>query len=136
MATTGNLDGRLLRIKIDGNTVACAKECTLNMERDLLDSSCKDGAGNKSHISGLFGWSIDVSALVDFSATVGVTDLGTAIINGTQLTAVFETGVSGDTSWTGTVDLSSLSITSANGAIVEYSGTMQGTGALTQAITS
>lgn len=136
MATAGNIDGRLLRLKIDGNTVACAKECTINFERELLDSSCKDGAGNKSHINGLFGWNIDVTALLDFSATVGVTDLGTAIINGTQITVVVETGVSGDTSWAGSADLSGLSITASNGAIVEYSGTIQGTGALTQSITS
>jgi len=132
MATAGRFDGRLLRIKIDGNTVACARECTLNIEQDLPDASCKDDAGWNAHINGQKSWSLDVSALTDFSTTVGVTDLGTALINGTSVTVLFTTGVSGDTEWTGTADISSLSITAANGAVSEYSGTIQGTGALTQ----
>jgi predicted secreted protein len=132
--TAGNFDGRLLRLKIDGYTVACAKSCSLNITRDLLDASCKSSTGGaKEHITGQYGWSVDVSALMDFSSTIGVTDLGTAIINATQVAIDFTTGVSGDTHWTGNADPSDLSITADNGSVSEYSGTLQGTGELTQA---
>ena len=126
------INGRTLRLQLDGNTVACAKTCTLNIEQELPDATCKDSAGAKEHINGNYGWSLDVTALLDFASTVGITELGTSIINGTSFTALFTTGVSNDTEWTGTVDPSSLQVTAGDGEVIEYSGTLQGTGALTQ----
>ena len=126
------IDGRTLRLQIDGDTVACAKECTLNIDQDLPDASCKDDAGWNAHINGQKGWSVDVTALLDFAATVGIADLGTALIAGTSVVVLITTGVSNDTQWTGTADISNLTFTASNGAAVEYSGSMQGTGALTQ----
>lgn len=130
------LNGTNLRLQLDGNTVACAKSCTLSMEKDLLDATCKDSGGAKEHITGNYGWSLEVTALLNFAATVGITELGTALINGTSFTALFNTGDSGDTQWTGTVDPSSLQITSNDNEVIEYSGTLQGTGALTQSATA
>jgi len=128
------INGKNLRLQLDGNTIACAKSCSLSIEQDLPDATCKDSAGWAEHINGLKSWSLEVTALLDFASTVGLVDLGTALIAGTSFTALFTTGTSTNYEWTGTVDPSSLSVTANNEEAVEYSGSLKGTGALTQQV--
>ncbi len=58
-------------------------------------------------------------------------DLLTDLLAGTQLTVVMTTNVSGDEKFTGGAFFSSLSLSAPNNDKATFTGTLQGTGALT-----
>lgn len=130
------INGSNLVLKIDGVAVACSKSCSLSIEQDLPDASCKGSNGWAEHINGQKSWSIECEGLLDFSATYGGQSASTALINGTSATLLFTTGTSNDIEWTGTANVSSLSIESGMEDVVTYSASFTGTGALTQQTTS
>jgi len=131
MATTGRMNGDVLLLTLEGTAISYSTNATLNLEQELLDASSKDSARWNEHVRGNRGWSIDVEGLVDYAASYGAEELALLITTGASATAVFSTGVSGDVKYTGTVDLSSLTMDAPHNGVVTFSGSLQGTGAPT-----
>ena len=122
-----------LNLVIDGSIIAHATDGTLNINVDPADATTKDSAGWAEHIRGTRDFTIDVAALVDYASSAGHDELALAITGRTAITAIFTTGTTGDTKFSGTVNVTSLVVNAPLESPANYTATLTGTGALTQA---
>ena len=122
-----------LVLKCSGTIVAHTTSSTLNINQDLPDATTKDSSGWSENISGLRDWSIDVEGLTDYSASFGADELADLILNRTTCTVEFGTGTTGDTKFSGTVNLASLTQDAPLEDVASFSGSLTGTGELTKA---
>jgi predicted secreted protein len=124
-------NGTTVLLRADGNPVALLTGTTLNIEQDLPDATTKDSGGFADHINGLRSYSIDVDGLADFTGTTGnlkiLTDF---VMNRENVSFRFATTTSGQTQYTGTVSLASLSIEAGNESPATVSGSLTGKGEL------
>lgn len=139
MATTGIIDGRLLKIwKNVGGTltpVACATECSISLSKSTRDITCKDSdAGYQDFLAGVTSGTISVSGLYSQSATnIKADALYDDFTAGTPVTIRFSTEVSGDTYYECQAIITSWEVSSPNsGDNVTYSATFQIKGAITK----
>jgi predicted secreted protein len=113
--------------------IALAKSSTLSISLDTPDASNKDSSGWAEVIGGQKGWSMDFDGLVDFTltdASGGNFDgLFTYFVNRTKIKCAF-----GQDSnyWYGDCFIASLDMSAEMESPVSYSGSLTGTGALTQ----
>jgi len=136
MPTTGTVLSKNMKIYIGGTPVAitCQVNATLSQTKEMFQITCKDSGSVAENLPGTKSWSISGSANLAFDATYGIEELQTAYNSDTALSAVFQTGVTGDSKWSGDGHLSSLEITAdGNDSAVEFSFEITGTGALTMA---
>ena len=110
----------------------------LQMLKEPVDlvASLDDSAGAKEFIAGEYGYTLNVEAIFEDDASVGASqqsfkDFATDLLAGTLLTIVISTNVTGDEKYTGSAYFSSLSLTAPNNDKSTWTGTLQGTGALT-----
>jgi predicted secreted protein len=68
------LFSKLINIKIDSSTVACATEFSLSMNKDMIEIACLSSTGAKTTVPDMYGWSVSGSGLV--FRTVGSTGYG------------------------------------------------------------
>ena len=122
-----------LIVKISGTPVAHSTSATLNINQSLADATSKDSAGWSENIRALRDWSIDVDGLTDYSASFGSDELADLIISRADAEIEFGTGTTGDTKYTGTVNLASLTQDAPLEDVASFSGSLTGTGALTKA---
>ncbi len=126
------INGDAILVTDDGVTFAHATNAVLNIEQELLDATTKDSSRWKEHIRGDRSATIDVEGLVDFgNSTGGFEGLEDMISDGATSSIVFKGSTSGDLTYTGTCDVSSLSMNAPHNGVVSYSGTLQVTGTLT-----
>lgn len=140
MATTGPVNGTLISIYKDVSgslkKIANATSHSFDVSKDMIDVTSKDSAGAKEFIAGEYGYTLNVEAIFEDDASVGATqqsfkDLATDLLAGTLLTIVISTNVTGDEKYTGTAFFTSLSLTAPNNDKATWTGTLQGSGALT-----
>jgi len=124
-------NGRTLVLKIDGVPVAAEQDVELSFSREMIDVTSKDSNSNRELIVGLKSWSVSCNALVDFLATHGAHTFSNALNNGTSLTVLITDGVTGQTEFTGSAYASEFTMNSTNEDAVTWSGSLEGTGALT-----
>jgi len=129
---TSRFNATALILSLNGSPVAHSTSATLNINQDLLDATTKDSGRFKEQIRGVRDWSIDVEGLIDYTASFGADELADLIINGVTAEIALTTGTSGDTKYTGTVDLSGLSQDAPAEGLAAFSGTLLGTGPLTK----
>ena len=122
-----------LVLKINGTTIAHSTSATLNINQSLADATSKDSAGWSENIRALRDWSIDCEGLTDYSASFGADELADLIISRASATAEFGTGASGETKYSGTVNLASLTQDAPLEDVASFSGSLTGTGALAKA---
>lgn len=122
-----------LVLSINGSPVAHATGGTLNINQDLLDATTKDSNRWKEQIRGARDWSIDIEGMIDYTASFGVDELADMIISGVSAEIAFATSETGDTKYTGTVDLSGLSQDAPAEGLATFSGSLVGTGVLNKA---
>lgn len=127
------INGTLYVFEADGVAVASSTSASLNINQDLFDTTSKGSSGWAEHGNGLRDWSISVEGLVDFSQSFGVIGLNNMIANRASAAIVFTDSQTGDQKWSGTADLSSLTIDAPMEEAVTWSGELVGTGALTMA---
>ena len=120
-----------LILKIDGTAVAHCTEATLTINQDLPDATTKSSGGWAEHINGLRDWEVSVAGLTDYSASGG-TQLADMILNRDNAEIVFDTTTSGDVTYTGTCDASSLEQGGGFEEVASWSGSLKGTGAITK----
>ena len=125
-------NGTDLLVYVGTTAIAHSTSATLNIEQDLPDATTKGSGGFADHINGLKNWSIDFDGLVDYAASYGVEELFDNLKNGNNVVVKFSTATGGDSFWTGTASVSSLTMTAEMEAPVSFSGTFVGKGTLTK----
>jgi TP901-1 family phage major tail protein len=142
MAHTGLINGTDLIIKVGSDTVAYATSCSLELSADEIDQTSKDSGGWKDIAAGLRSWNMSADALYVNNAAAssedGFPELTTALIARTAVTVhfTFGTAATGDYVYSGSAIITSLSLSSGVEDQATYSVTFNGTGALTQTLTS
>lgn len=99
MATTGTVKGNLVGVYInDGGTydlIACGTNASLNISNEMIETVCKDNDGERTVLPGQQSVTITVEGLTAYD-NVGRTELIDAVIDKTQLTLQYGSGVAGD----------------------------------------
>ena len=140
MPTTGPVNGTLISIYKDVSgtlkKIANATSNSLDISKDMIDVTSKDSAGAKEFIAGEYGYTLNVEAIFEDDQSVGASqisykDLVTDLLAGTLLTIVMSSNVTGDEKYTGSAFFSSLSLSAPNNDKATWTGTLQGSGALT-----
>jgi predicted secreted protein len=140
MPTSGPVNGTLISIYKDVSgtlkKIANATSNSLDISKDMIDVTSKDSAGAKEFIAGEYGYTLNVEAIFEDDQSVGASqisykDLVTDLLAGTLLTIVLTSNVSGDEKYTGAAFFSSLSLSAPNNDKATWTGTLQGSGALT-----
>ena len=140
MATTGPVNGTLISIYKDVSgtlkKIANATSNSLDISKDMIDVTSKDSAGAKEFIAGEYGYTLNVEAIFEDDQSVGASqisykDLVTDLLAGTLLTIVLTSNISLDEKYTGAAFFSSLSLSAPNNDKATWTGTLQGSGALT-----
>jgi TP901-1 family phage major tail protein len=140
MATTGPVNGTLISIYKDVagalKKIANATSNSIDISKDMIDVTSKDSAGAKEFIAGEYGYTLNVEAIFEDDASVGASqqsfkDLATDLLAGTLLTIVMSSNVTGDEKYSGTAFFTSLSLSAPNNDKATWTGTLQGSGALT-----
>ena len=143
------ISGTNLVVKVDAAegtpvVIVCSTTCTLNLNQEMVEASCKDSGKWKSGVPGLVDWEITTDNLYDPSYVSNSFDkLAKYIIDDANGTAVnsldiaFEVDnpdvVEGDiTAYSGACQLASLSLTGDDNSPATYSATFTGVGALVQ----
>ena len=127
-----------------GILVAYAQNGSMNLNLSLREITNKESAGWKESLEGLRDFSIDLDgayAWTDSSSVVltnGSDDLALSniITNRTALTVKFGTTTTntGDTYYSGSVFLTSFSVSAGTEETATYTMSFEGTGALTQTV--
>lgn len=137
MPTNGKFDARLLKIYTGGSPVAITHQtnASLSCSADMIDVTTKDSGGDRELLPGTRSWTMSGEAMLAYDAANNYSALFAAWKNGTALTVVIQTGVTGDKKYSGSGYLSSLEQTAsgAGGDAVSFSYTLEGTGGLTEA---
>ena len=140
MATTGPVNGTLISIYKDVSgtltKIANATSHSIDISKDMIDVTNKDSAGAKEFIAGEYGYTLNVEGIFEDDASVSASglsykDLLTDLLAGTSVTVVMTTDSTGDQKLTGAAFFSSLSLSAPNNDKATFTGTLQGTGALT-----
>lgn len=128
------INGNLLIVTRNGTALACQTSSTLDISSDMLDTTCKGEAPDRSFIPGLTDKTISVDGIYDPNPSSG-TGIGQAIADimaGTQVTVRFGETTSGGTYWTGSAYFENVSVTGDLNSPASFSATLHITGALTE----
>jgi predicted secreted protein len=126
------LNGSLYVPYSGADKMLCITDATLNLEQDLPDVSNKDSAGWAEHINGIRRWSIDFSGKYDESgAGLTANEVMAVIIGRTADTVCAFKPTTGATSgWQGNGTYKNIKLGAPLENGMDYSGTIQGNGAL------
>ena len=137
-------NGSNLVVKTGGTPVAiaCATSCTLTVNQEAVEASCKDSGKWVQSISGKASWEISTDNLYDpVLANNSFDGLVKSIIDDADGTAdnlieiVFEieNQASPDiATYSGSVQLTSIALTGPDNDVATYTASFKGVGALTQ----
>lgn len=140
MATTGKGTGNSLLIYtstdngVTWDVIAHSTDHTLEVSSDTLDTNTKDSAGWVEKIASLKSFTLSGEALHTFDATHGYDELFAIWTAGDSVKVKFSTEETGDTYWSGSAILTSLSLNAPQDDLRTMSYTLEGTGALTAGV--
>lgn len=135
MATTP-LFSKLMNVKIDSSTMACATDFSLAMSKDMIEVSYLSSTGAKQSIPDMYSWNVSGSGLV--FRTVGATagaygmfNMANNLLN-TDASVLVQLvpDVSANQYYSGVGYFSSLSMEGGVGSAVTYSYEIVGSGPL------
>lgn len=132
MATTGIVNGTLIKLRLTASTVAYLTSNDESLKNDLRETTNKDSGGNATYAYGKFGASYSFELLHVEGATNGYSTLFTALTGRTELSAEISSGVSGDKKYACTVLISDLKRTAPMEANTTVSGTLTVSGAIAE----
>lgn len=139
MPTTGVINTKLLRIYTGGTPAAitCQTNAELSVTNATRQTTCKDSGQWEEYLYAQTSWTMSGEALASFDATNGLEDMYDIAAGQTNVSVVFQTGVTGDIKWSGTALVTEWTVSSpGTNENVTFSFTLQGTGALTKATIS
>jgi len=133
MATTGIVNGRILRIYVDDAIIDNETECALSVSHTPRTSTNKDDGGWQKTLPGSKSWEASGSGEHEMTTSgENYSTLFGAMIAGTEVKIDFDTAVTGDKKYTGNAQITSLEISSSSEENVTFSYTFTGNGALTE----
>jgi predicted secreted protein len=126
------IHGKNLTVYVDGDKVGDAKDCTLNINQGLVDTTSKDDSNWATRLADMRDWSVDVSYLHDESNTLDGVALIDLILNATQVVVEFTTADSSEaaTYWYGNAFVTTATMSAPMGDAVNGSVTFVGDGLL------
>tara|TARA_R100000781_G_scaffold115006_1_gene88392 strand:- start:970 stop:1404 length:435 start_codon:yes stop_codon:yes gene_type:complete len=141
-APAGILNGTEIKIYAAGTLVAYATSGTINVNQSPRETTNKDSLGRKEVKEGLTDWTVDLEGMYAWvddggSAVSNADDLiNSYILTRASMTITFGTTdtETGDTKYTGTVYMTSASLSAPTEESATFSSSFQGTGQLTQTI--
>lgn len=134
MATSGIVDGSLLRITVGGNNIAYATSCTFSRSRSSTDRVHKDlTSGQVEKTLQEATTTVTCEGFFSFDGANNTPDvLNTAFENKTLLSLELTTAVTGDVEWAFSAYCTALEITAEAQEDVTFSATFEVDGAVTQ----
>ena len=132
MATTGLLNGTLMKVYVDGTAVAYTTSASISTSMSTRDATTKDSSGWSEKKEGLREVSVSGDFLHAFDASYGYSDLFALLTNRTKVTIRFSTEVSGDKYLSGSAYLTSLDQEAGTEETISGSFTFEGDGEWTE----
>lgn len=142
MATTGIVDGRLVRLELGATPekVLHSTSCSISISVETRETASKDIPNGWSDAeTGIKSFTLTVEGLFSFDTTVGspaeqrvnAAELATLISAGDKLNFKMTTGESGDTEYSGQVIFTGLENAFPNNENSTYTANFTGAGELT-----
>jgi len=130
------INGTLILLDIDGETLAHVQDATLTINRELPDSSDKDSGGWAEHLegAGLRDWEISVNGWAEYTSGGNATILAELIMDRQSVPIVWGPSTTGDLNFTGTASLGNLELGAPNEETAPISGSLTGNGPLEKAM--
>lgn len=121
------INGTNVLLYADGSLIACERSCTVNLEQDMPDATCKSSGGWGEHINGLRRASVDFEAL--YSTTgLSAEELIAYIIGRESIVLVCSATALG--SFVMKADINSVSLSAEQETAAAVSGNMQASGSV------
>ena len=133
MATTGIVNGTLIRVKIGGSAVANLISNDESLKRNLIEITTKDSSGNAAFMYGKFEGDYSAELLHEEGATNGYSTLFSALTNKTTLSLDITSSVSGDKHYTCSALITDLKRTAPLEDATKVTVSLKITGAVTEA---
>ena len=131
--TAGKINGDSFLLEVNGTAVAHAIDATLDIAQETIDTTTKDSSRWNDKLKGNRSYSGSGSGLFAFDSSMGATDLAGLIIDGTDnVTFKLTNSNSGDVEYSGTIIVTSVSISAPHNAAVGYDFAFEGVGALVE----
>ena len=111
-----------------------SRSFTLNVEASAIDATSRDSAGWSEYIMGARSFTLDFEGLVNYDDSIDPSFLVSEIENRAKIFVKFTDNLAGSLIYNGYVYVSSLTIDSPMEDIVTYSGSLQGTELLAEAL--
>lgn len=140
LITKAVINGDNLIVKMDNGSgpeeVALSTDCKLTFDLAMAKATTKDSGGYEESIAGNMKWSMDTNGMVDFHPSagfLGAADLMAGIMARQKVTLYFtlKSPSTGDKQYWGVAFITKCEVDSKQGAVVTYSASFEGTGALT-----
>lgn len=131
MPTTGPILGRHWGLLWNTVSIDRLKSVSLTTNMGTIDITSYDSNSYREILDGIKDWSISASFIVAYDATEGYDELLTDWTNSASGTALLSTGVTGDSTFSGTGYITSIDKSGDLEGVVEGSITIIGTGAPT-----
>jgi len=126
-------NGTLIKL-YDGSTpIALLTSSDMNLEREMLDVTNKDSANWKEFIEGVKGFTFSGEVFNDPAQTYNLQDLYTKWDAGTTITMKLSSEVTGEQKFTGSVKITTISLSTPANQPSVVTVDFQGTGALVMA---
>ena len=140
MATTGIINGTLMRLYKDSTAIGYETSCQMNISAAMREILTKDSAAGgfrevkKGQLSGTLSTEALYAGPGDSSTNYLFDDLFTDLISGTVLTIKFTTDVQGDNVFTMSALCTSLDLNAGVEENTSYSASFEVTGAIVKTV--
>jgi hypothetical protein len=136
MAAGTPYKGKNLRVRVDGETVFHATECSFNSSIQLEEIATKDTQGSLV-VSGNYTWGLSTNMLAADKASLSTQEDFVSLLNkhkaGTEIDVQFTTDVAGDILISGSAFIESISISAPTAGFATAECSMKGSGDYTVA---
>lgn len=139
MAAGQAYKGKNLRVRVDGDTIFHATECSFNSSIALEEIATKDTQGSLV-VSGNYTWGLSTNMLAAERAALSTQEDFVTLLNkhkaGTEIAVEFTTDVAGDIVISGAAFIESISISAPTAGFATAECAMKGSGDYTVSVVS
>lgn len=121
-------------IYVDGTVVGCATDSTLTVNRETIDTSCKDSEGWADNLSGQKSWELTSENVLDLAASYGYEEAFDELVGTNDVTVKMDTTFSGEPYLEGSARITSLELNAPNEDVTTMSVTFEGNGEITKTV--
>lgn len=132
MPTTGIIFHDLLYVLVNSTKFDHITSLNLTVNRETIDITTFDSSDWRDLEVGTKSWSGSITALYAMDATEGADEAFDDLGTGSNVTILFSTEVTGDTTFTGSAKITSWDYNPSLNSAVEVNISFEGNGALTK----